>query len=189
MSDFQSQPPAGWSGEPPRQNRTGVIVAVAALIVLLVGGGVALVLLLGSDETSNASSPTETTTSQSTEDPSTGNPTTSEPTTTEPTTQPRTQTSTTTEPTGPHITPGQSFCERFEKNATSNEFDDVDPADIDKLVAELEVFRQLAPAQLRDDYRVLISAVEGDLAPDMQTSIEAIQTYAVDNCDVTLDGS
>ncbi len=203
MSDYQAQPPpagpppAGppprWSGEPPRGNRTGLVFGAAALIVLLVGGAVAAMLLLGSDQTGSASSPTGTTqtgTTQTETTPTETTPTETTPTETTPTeTTPTETTPTETTPTGPHITSGQSFCERFEKNAASNEFDTLDPADTDKLIAELKVFRELAPPELKDDYLVLIGAVEGNVAPDLQASVDSIQTYAVDNCDVTLDGS
>ncbi|MGI8994568.1 MAG: hypothetical protein ACR2FP_09710 [Nocardioidaceae bacterium] len=87
------------------------------------------------------------------------------------------------------MTPGQTFCDRFEKNAKSNEFDNLEPADSGTLVAELEVFRQIAPPQLKDDYLVLIGAIKGNVSPNVQTSVKNIQTYAVDTCNVTLDGS
>ncbi|MEJ7689108.1 MAG: hypothetical protein WKF76_01020 [Nocardioidaceae bacterium] len=140
------------------------------------------------ETTPTETTPTETTPTETT--PTETTPTETTPTETTPTeTTPTETTPTETTPTGPRLTPGQSFCERFEKNAASNEFDNLDPAETDKLVAELKVFRQLAPPQLKGDYSVLIGAVEGDPAPDLQTSVQSIQTYAVDNCNVSLDGS
>lgn len=83
---------------------------------------------------------------------------------------------------------GETFCERFEKNAQSNEFDNPGPDDTDKVLAELGIFRQLAPDELKDDYDVLIDAVNGGQS-DPSTALENIQAYAVDNCDITLDGN
>ena len=58
--------------------------------------------------------------------------------------------------------PRETYCDRFRKNAESNEFDNPQPGDEAKLIDELETFSGLAPEELKDDYDVLISAVEGE---------------------------
>ena len=84
-------------------------------------------------------------------------------------------------------TSGDSFCDRFEKNAKSNQFDNIDPADTDKLINELETFKDLAPEELKDDYDQLIDAANGNPGANVDTAVQNIQNYAVDNCDVQLD--
>ncbi len=88
----------------------------------------------------------------------------------------------------PVIPAGETFCKRFRKNAKSNEFDNVAPSDLDKLKAELQIFAQLAPAKLEDDYQVLIDAVNGQPV-DPSAALKNIQAYAVKECNVTIDGN
>ncbi len=83
---------------------------------------------------------------------------------------------------------GSEYCDRFRDNAESGKFDNPDAGDTDKVVAELNTFRDIAPDELKDDYDTLIGAVEGD-GSDATAAIQNIQNYAVDNCDVKLDGS
>ncbi len=85
-------------------------------------------------------------------------------------------------------TTGETFCERFRKNAESNEFDNPQPGDEAKLIDELETFKELAPDDLKDDYDVLISAVEGD-GIDPSTAVQNIQDYAIAECDITPDAT
>ncbi|MDQ3714915.1 MAG: hypothetical protein M3381_02570, partial [Actinomycetota bacterium] len=84
--------------------------------------------------------------------------------------------------TSAETTPGETFCQRFTKNAESNEFDNPGPDDLPKVLAELQIFRQLAPPELQDDYDVLIDAVEDNGATDASVALQNIQTYAVDEC-------
>lgn len=83
---------------------------------------------------------------------------------------------------------GSEFCDRFRDNAESNEFDDPAAGDTGAVVAELNTFRDIAPDELKDDYDTLIGAVEGD-GGDATAAIRSIRDYAVDNCDVKIDGS
>ncbi len=83
---------------------------------------------------------------------------------------------------------GSEYCDRFRDNAESGKFDNPDAGDTDKVVAEFNTFRDIAPDELKDDYDTLIGAVEGDES-DATAAIQNIQNYAVDNCDVKLDGS
>ncbi len=83
---------------------------------------------------------------------------------------------------------GSEYCDRFRDNAESNRFDKLGAGDTGTVVAELNKFRDIAPDELKDDYETLIGAVEGD-GSDATAAIKNIQDYAVDNCDVTIDGS
>ncbi|MDQ3484526.1 MAG: hypothetical protein M3445_03815 [Actinomycetota bacterium] len=83
---------------------------------------------------------------------------------------------------------GSEFCDRFRDNAESNEFDDPAAGDTDAVVAELNTFRDIAPDELKDDYDTLIGAVKGD-GGDATAAIRSIRDYAVENCDVKIDGS
>jgi len=83
---------------------------------------------------------------------------------------------------------GSEYCDRFRDNAESGKFDNPDASDTGKVVAELNTFRDIAPDELKDDYDTLIGAVEGD-GSDATAAIQNIQDYAVDNCDVKIDGS
>jgi len=93
----------------------------------------------------------------------------------------------TDETTSAPTTSGETFCQRFTKNAESNEFDNPGPGDLPKLLAELQIFRQLAPPELQDDYDILIAAVEDNGATDASVAFQNIQTYAVDECGLVLD--
>ncbi|MBA2773730.1 MAG: hypothetical protein H0U36_06755 [Nocardioidaceae bacterium] len=82
---------------------------------------------------------------------------------------------------------GETFCDRFEKNANNSEFDDIGPGDSQRLIDELETFKDLAPDELKVDYDQLIDAAKGNPSPTVETAVQNIQAYAVDNCDVSLD--
>ncbi len=84
---------------------------------------------------------------------------------------------------------GETFRQRFEKNANSDEFDNVGPGDTQQLVDELGAFKGPAPDELQDDYDVLIDAANGNPGAETQTAVQNIQDYAVENCDVQLDAS
>jgi len=89
---------------------------------------------------------------------------------------------------------GSSFCDDFRENAESNEFDSLDPSDpanMDKIKAELEKFKDSAPDELQDDYDVLLSATDGDAGAieKLDDATGNIQDYAIDNCDVEVEGT
>ena len=83
---------------------------------------------------------------------------------------------------------GSEFCDRFRDNAESNEFDDIAGTDVEKIQEELQKFKDIAPDELQDDYDTLIAAAEGK-GEDPTEAVKNIQDYAVDNCDVTIEGS
>ncbi len=83
---------------------------------------------------------------------------------------------------------GSEYCDRFRENAESNEFDDIDGSDIEKIQEELRKFKEVAPDELQDDYDTLIAATEGQ-GEDPTEAVKNIQDYAVANCDVTIEGS
>lgn len=82
---------------------------------------------------------------------------------------------------------GSEYCDRFRENAESDQFDDPEAVGADAILDELEEFRDLAPDELRDDYDTLISAVEGETV-DPTEAVQNIEDYAVDNCDVEVEG-
>ena len=82
---------------------------------------------------------------------------------------------------------GSEYCDRFRENAESNKFDDPAAAGADTILTELEEFRDIAPDDLQDDYDTLIAAVEGE-AVDPTEAVANIEAYAVDNCDVEVEG-
>jgi hypothetical protein len=174
--------PGGYDQQPPKR-QPGLIIAVGVIVLLLIAGVVGAFLLLRDDDTETDSTATDETTSA---------PTTSAPATSAETTSPDPTTSATL-PTSvapassATTTPGETFCQRFTKNAESNEFDSPGPGDLPKLLAELEIFRQLAPPELQDDYDVLIAAVNDNGATDASVALKNIQTYAVDECGLVLD--
>ncbi len=179
--------PDGYDQEPPKK-QTGLIIAIGVIVLLLIAGAVGAFLLLRDDDTETDSTATDETISA----PTTSAPTTSAPTTSAETTSPDPPTSATS-PTsaGPAssatTTPGETFCQRFTKNAESNEFDTPGPGDLPKVLAELQIFRQLAPPELQDDYDILIAAVEDNGATDASVALQNIQMYAVDECGLVLD--
>ena len=169
--------PGGYDQQPPKK-QTGVIIAVGVIVLLLIAGAVGGFLLLRDDDGDTDNTATDETTSV----PATSAETTSpDPTTsaTSPTSAAPASSATTT--------PGETFCQRFTKNAESNEFDNPGPDDLPKVLAELEIFRQLAPPELQDDYDVLIAAVNDNGATDASGALQNIQTYAVDECGLVLD--
>ncbi len=81
---------------------------------------------------------------------------------------------------------GSEYCDKFRENAESNEFDNLGADDIDKIKAELEKFRDIAPEELQDDYDTLIAALGSPPSPFTAAAVKHIQDHAVENCDVEI---
>jgi len=80
---------------------------------------------------------------------------------------------------------GSAFCDQFRANAESDEFDDMSPDD-PEFRAELEDLREKAPDELKDEYDVLVGALDGEGSEEeFQAANDAIIEYTTDNCDVT----
>jgi len=80
---------------------------------------------------------------------------------------------------------GSAFCDQFRENAESNEFDEMSP-DEPEFRAALEDLREKAPDELKDEYDVLVGALDGEGSEEeFQAANDAIIEYTTDNCDVT----
>jgi len=79
---------------------------------------------------------------------------------------------------------GSAFCDQFRANAESDEFDDMSPDD-PEFCAELEDLRDKAPDELKDEYDVLVGALDGEGSEEeFQAANDPIIEYTTDNCDV-----
>jgi hypothetical protein len=78
-------------------------------------------------------------------------------------------------------------CPRVATVTASGEFDDVDPDEVDDLRAELLTLQQLAPAELQDDYQVLIDAAIGEQV-DPSTALQNVEAYHASGCSGTATG-
>lgn len=173
--------PGGYGQQPPRR-QTGPIIALGVIALLLVAGGVGGFLLLRGDDKGDGDSAAP--------DESTSAPTSSAQTTTADPTTPDASASTAAPSTAsvepPNIPPGLAYCQRIRTNAQTGRFDDVAPDEVDDLFAETQVLQQLAPADLRDDYQLLIDALNGESA-DINPALQNIQAYSAAECSVTAD--
>ena len=61
------------------------------------------------------------------------------------------------------------------------------PDEVDDLRAELLTLQQLAPAELQDDYQVLIDAVNGEQV-DPSTALQNVEAYHASGCSGTATG-
>ncbi|MGH3446881.1 MAG: hypothetical protein ACRDP4_04575 [Nocardioidaceae bacterium] len=88
---------------------------------------------------------------------------------------------------------GSAYCDHLRDNAKSNSFDDLDasnPDDRKKMVAEAKKLRDEAPEEVRDDYDVVVSVLEGNKsdASKIQAANKEIKSYAEDTCDLEYEG-
>lgn len=85
---------------------------------------------------------------------------------------------------------GSDYCNRVRDNADDSTLENIDPTSEDGLktfIAEAKKLQADAPDEVKDDYDAIIKAFEDptNLDPTAVTkSIDTIQTYDEDNCDV-----
>ncbi len=85
---------------------------------------------------------------------------------------------------------GSDYCNRVRDNAENNTLDNIDASSPDGLKAFLAEAKKLqadAPDEVKDDYDAVVSAFENPTKMDptaVTKSIDSIQKYDEDNCDV-----
>ncbi len=90
---------------------------------------------------------------------------------------------------------GSDYCNRVRDNAENKTLDNIDatsPDGVKKFLAEAKKLQADAPADVKDDYAKVVQAFEDptNLDPAAVTkSIDSIQKYDEDNCDVKYKSS
>ncbi len=182
--------PGGYDQEPPKK-QTGLIIAVAAIVLLLVAAAVGGFLLLSDDDGNTDTTATEETTSATEETTSATEETTSA---TE-----ETEESTSAPPSSVVPTVGGDYCDKvraYDSDASLATTDFTTPAGQQKLVDILMDLETAAPAELEDDYQLVIEGFEAirkgrpeDLVEtDFTNAFAAISAHAETTCGVDMGG-
>ena len=165
--------PGGYDQEPPKK-QTGLIIAVGAIVLLLVAGAVGGFLLLSDDDGNTDTTATEETTSA-------------------------TEETTSTPPSSVAPTAGGDYCDKvraYDSDASLATTDFTTPAGQQKLVDILMDLETAAPAELEDDYQLVIEGFEAirkgrpeDLVEtDFTNAFAAISAHAETTCGVDMGG-